>query len=574
MVRRWLHVLILTAVAVPSGAATARAGQAAAPTPAPAAAAGIPVESDLVLQKCGGCHRPDEQKRMTRISFRRASPENWELTIKRMVGLHGIALAPAEARAILKYLADNHGLAPEELRPARWEAERRQDDFTYAADASTTQICSVCHSLGRVLTERRTKEEWDLLIAMHRGYYPGVDSQPMHQGQGFRRTRRTDAAPGADNRDPVVKVVAHLSTAYPLITPEWTAWSAAMRPASVAGRWAVAGYARGKGPVYGEFSVQPDPSGPDAFITQTTLTVAGTTIVRRGRATVYTGYQWRGRASAEGETGSWREVMLIERNNREMSGRWFTGAHDEIGLDVTLTRVGGDPLVSGASLLSVRTGTTQMLSIYGANLPASIAPEAVSLGSGVRVANVTPVSAARLDVEVSVAADARIGPRDIVVAGAIKPAALVVYGTVDAIKVLPEAGFARVGGIVYPKQFAQFEAIGFTNGPDGEPGTKDDLMLGPVEATWTVEEYTSTFGDDDRQFSGSIDAAGFFTPAVDGPNPERSGNRNNIGDLWVVAQYTPAGAEAKPLKARGFLLVAPPVFMRWYGPRVDAGGEK
>jgi len=28
------------------------------------------------------------------------------------------------------------------------------------------------------------------------------------------------------------------------------------------------------------------------------------------------------------------------------------------------------------------------------------------------------------------------------------------------------------------------------------------------------------------------------------------------------------------LKARGFLLISVPVYMRWYGPLVDAGGEK
>ena len=37
---------------------------------------------------------------------------------------------------------------------------------------------------------------------------------------------------------------------------------------------------------------------------------------------------------------------------------------------------------------------------------------------------------------------------------------------------------ARVGGVVFPKSCAQFEAIGFSNGPDGKPDTADDLELG------------------------------------------------------------------------------------------------
>ncbi|MEQ1730131.1 MAG: hypothetical protein ABL982_17320, partial [Vicinamibacterales bacterium] len=31
--------------------------------------AGIPIESDLVKSKCGGCHKPDANNRMTRISY-------------------------------------------------------------------------------------------------------------------------------------------------------------------------------------------------------------------------------------------------------------------------------------------------------------------------------------------------------------------------------------------------------------------------------------------------------------------------------------------------------------------------
>src|SRR5215813_8551752 len=140
-------------------------------TPAPAPEAGIPVQNELVRAKCGGCHRADEQGRMTRISYRRATPENWEKTIKRMVALNNAKLEPDDARVILKYLADRHGLAPEELRPIAFEAERRLVDFPYIADKDTADLCSSCHSISRVMGERRTKEEWELLVAMHRGFY-------------------------------------------------------------------------------------------------------------------------------------------------------------------------------------------------------------------------------------------------------------------------------------------------------------------------------------------------------------------------------------------------------------------
>jgi len=77
---------------------------------------------------------------------------------------------------------------------------------------------------------------------------------------------------------------------------------------------------------------------------------------------------------------------------------------------------------------------------------------------------------------------------------------------------------------------------------------------------WSVEEYPATFNDDDTQFVGVLDQNGLFTPNVDGPNPKRSGNRNNIGDVWVVAELT----GANPIRARAHLLVTVPVYMNWF----------
>jgi quinohemoprotein amine dehydrogenase len=135
-----------------------------------------------------------------------------------------------------------------------------------------------------------------------------------------------------------------------------------------------------------------------------------------------------------------------------------------------------------------------------------------------------------------------------------------VYDTVSRIAVTPHAGMARVGGVRVPKQFQQFEARAYHDGPDGEANTDDDLDLGLVDATWGLEEYAATFGDDDLRYVGDIDGQGQFTPALDGPNAERNGNRNNVGDVWVVATY-PAGS--RTLRARAHLLVTVPNYLRW-----------
>src|SRR2546422_2720223 len=554
----------------------------------PAQNDGIPVQNDLVRARCGSCHKSDDKGRMSRISYRRATPENWERTIKRMVTLNKVNLNPADARTILKYLSDHHGLAPEEERPIAFEAERRMIEYTYDKDKDTSDTCSSCHTMARALSERRTKEEWELLVAMHRGYYPLVDNQPMNNGQGFRRTRAVQTEPGPDgrppdNRHPMEKAIEHLTKALPLTTPDWSTWSAAMQTPKLAGRWAFTGTAAGKGAVYGTVAITADSSAADAFSTETRYTVArtGETVTRTGKALVYTGYQWRGRGAAPGATEPWREVLFIERDWKTMWGRWYTGSYDETGIDVTLVRLTSEPVIFDSSVSAVKTPSAKTaVKIFGANLPTTVKAEGIAFGQGVTVARIVSARPDELAIDVDVAANAPIGPRDVSIAGTVKPSALVVYDKIDGIKVLPQAGMARVGGNVFPKQLQQFEAVGMNNGPDGKPDTPDDVNLGLVNVKWSVEEYTATFGDDDLQFVGTLDQNGLFTPNVDGPNPKRSGNRNNVGDVWVVAEFvdndpsTSSGSpraesrgDAKPmpkmLRARAHLLVTVPLYMAW-----------
>lgn len=545
---------------------------AAPPAPAPAAPVasafqqvgeGIPVTSDVVRQACGACHPSDAQGRMSRISYRRATPENWELTIKRMLALNNAPVTTEQARVVLKYLADNHGLAPEETRPIMFDAERRVQGqtFTYSADTQTHNLCNSCHSMGRVLSERRTPDEWKLLIAMHRGVYPGIDG-------GSGSFRRGAGAPGA--KAPMDLATDHLAKAFPLMSTEWSEWSAARAPMRLAGRWALSGHQTGLGPVYGEVSIEPQAGAVDGFVTKTTFTYvrSGKTVTRTGRGIVYTGFQWRGRATESAASpDEWREVAMISRDQNEIAGRWFTGFYADTGLDVTLRRVTPGALITGTDVASLKTGSTgQTVRIYGANLPAKLLASDVVLGAGVTVTRVVSTTPTMATVTVDVSGDARVGPRDVLVAGALRPAALVVYDKVDGVKVTPRAGMARVGGIVHPKMLQQFEAIAYHNGPDGKSGTDDDLMLGMVDATWSMEEYSATFVEDDVRYVGELSAAGLFTPNVDGINPERSGNRNNIGDVWIVADYTPAGGA--PVRGRAHLLVAPPLYMDWASTEV------
>jgi quinohemoprotein amine dehydrogenase len=263
--------------------------------------------------------------------------------------------------------------------------------------------------------------------------------------------------------------------------------------------------------------------------------------------------------------------MFIEPGWQEMSGRWFRGDYDEFGIDVTLKRLTAAPVVTGVAPTSLRTNTAgQAITIFGANLPRNAAALALSFGPSVRVERVVRATADSVSLVVAVDSAAAIGMRDVFVAGTSLRPGLAVYDRIDRMRVLPRHGMARVGGGAFPKQYVQFEAFAFHDGPDRRPETGDDLDLGPVPVTWALEEYAVTFDDDDIKFIGSIDQRGLFTPALDGPNPARSGNRNNVGDVWVVATYRPAGPGAQPMKARSLLVSTVPLYMRWEPWRVDA----
>jgi quinohemoprotein amine dehydrogenase len=61
-----------------------------------------------------------------------------------------------------------------------------------------------------------------------------------------------------------------------------------------------------------------------------------------------------------------------------------------------------------------------------------------------------------------------------------------------------------------------------------------------------------------------------FTPASDGPNPERKFSRNNYGDVWVVAtSKTEKEKDGRPMIGKGYLVVTVPTYIKWDQPEVE-----
>ena len=99
---------------------------------------GFPIRDTLVVAKCAGCHVKDSTGRvLQRLSLLRKTSEVWETSVRRMVRPHGGKLEHADARAIVKSLDDQQGIAPAEARRGRFEVERRLVDHRYTAETTT-----------------------------------------------------------------------------------------------------------------------------------------------------------------------------------------------------------------------------------------------------------------------------------------------------------------------------------------------------------------------------------------------------------------------------------------------------
>lgn len=563
---------------------TAALAQTPAAAPAPASEKpeeGIPVTDPLVISKCGTCHTKDEKGNLTRISWERSTPEGWEEAIKRMMRLNGLTLTSAEARSIVKYLATYHGLAPEEAKTVMYMAEHRVIDEPSIPNDDVRGACANCHAFGRPMSWRRSKDDWKLLTNLHVALYATAD-QAFRRGIYAGGGGNAPMVPGAAGPPalPVDTALDFLGKTAPLHTPEWASWRARMRAPKIAGRWLVTADIPGKGRYVGEVQVEPG-AAEDEFVTRVNLTSIkdGSKLSRTGTGLVYAGYAWRGRSKGAGPAGATpddvsaeaREALLISQDQLSAEGRWYWGEYQEFGFDVKMQRASAEATLFGIDRVALKTGAQGVrVRVVGDSLPGQIAAADLDFGSGVTVRRIVSHSSTEVVAEVDVAANAVPGKRDISLHRAVLTGGLAVYDRVDYIKVLPENALSHLGGGAHTKGFQQFEAIGYQRGEDGKPHTADDVELGPVDVTWSVEEFLSVYGDDDKAYVGTLSPTGLFTPGMEGPNPERKFSRNNYGDIWVVATAkNEKGIDGRPLVGKSYLVVTVPLYLQWDQPEVS-----
>jgi quinohemoprotein amine dehydrogenase len=500
---------------------------------------GIPVTDALVISKCGSCHPVDGHGTMQRLSWERATPEAWQEVLKRMIREQSVNVTPVEARSIVKYLSTKHGLTPTEAKPVMYYAERRvHQEATSTQDRDQTNLvetCGKCHDAARPLSWRRFSEDWKQFGSEHAARFKFKADESL---------------------------IAYLAKIAPLTTPEWTSRAEQPHTPALAGKWLVTAHLPGRGNFYGEMTVVAGDTDGE-FSTHATLHSAkdGSTLTRTGRNVVYAGSAWRGRSSGDRQEGGEpddprsdaREVLWVSADGSQAEGRWYWGQYSEFGFDVRLQRAQDKATVLLVDPPSFKTGSTSnRFRLIGANFSARATPSDVTLGSGVTVRRIVSSTPTELVSEVDVARDAIPGHRDVTCLDFTLPRSLAIYDRVDYIKATPESSMAAFGSDTYMRGFQHYEAIGYQRGPDGKLHTEDDLELGPVEVSWSMEVFYETDASQ-RNMVGRLSPTGFFTPAAQDPG-------NNF-DVWVVATAkdltTPDG---KPLAGKGYLVVTVPTY--------------
>ncbi len=499
----------------------------------------IPVESEVVRNTCGGCHLVDSHRCMSRISNLRKTPEGWEDTVRRMGRTNGVPSSASQAREIIGYLADNQGLSSSEASAIAYAMEGRRNVVENVPNEDVKNVCTRCHSYARIAGERRTREEWFKLKDFHLASFPEELNNP-------------DWPASAD------KALTYLAGQFPLHTPEWDQERG--QPPLVKSSWVVLGHQPGRGDYFGRMSITPGKDG--IYQSVTTMEFAdGAKEERKGEGVCYGGYAWRGSThSSDGKTI--REVFELSPDRRVARGRWFWEEQPAIGgeeqryLDTAPRTILG---VLPRALKTPTAGTN--ITIVGINLPTGLAAADLKLGGNIKVISILADTSNQVVARVSVLPGATVGLRDIDLRGTVGRKLIGLYDNPGYIRVLPERGGARVGGVTVPKQSQQFEAVAYSDGPDGIAGTGDDFEIGTIQPKWEIGNYYYKYFADDKQFVGTIDQNGLFTPAVETANAERPETLNNTGSVWVVASYKPPDAK-QSFEGRAYLLVSASVYIK------------
>jgi quinohemoprotein amine dehydrogenase len=402
-----------------------------------------------------------------------------------------------------------------------------------------TQMCARCHSGARVMLQRRPLTEWEHLMHFHVGQFPTIEYQALGRDRDWVGIAFKEMVPW-------------LAKELPYESPAWNDWKV-RAPVSPAGRWTVAGHWPGKGAYAGVMEVQAGDTADRYAVRLDGAWADGRPLAGSGSALVYTGYEWR----AELDVGGVKMRQVLALHGDHAAGRLFEREQDESGGDFHAARQGAGTVLLALQPAHIRTGDTATLRVVGTGLDG-----AVKLPRGLTLVETVSRDAQQLVLKVAAAKNAPTGLQPLQVGAA--SARLAVFSRIDYVKVSPDYAVGRIGGNggSTPVVQGRFEAIAHSAGPDRKPGTRDDWVIGPVPAKWSVEPFDEVARNDrDAEFAGIMNPdTGVFMPGGAGPNPLRRMSTNNAGNLNAVATVTEG---SRTLTGKGRFIVT---VQRWNNP--------
>lgn len=464
---------------------------------------------EILANACGACHLQDDEGRYSRIDLSRRTPEGWEMNVVRMMRNYGVQLSDDDFVTVLRHLSDTRGLSVAETDGFRYILEREPLAEDVGPNEVMTQTCGRCHSYARVALQRRSPEDWEKLLHFHLGQYPSLEYQALARDRDWWGIAQGD-------------VLKELTTRYVLGDPPPNA------DVDLSGAWRVAGRQPGRGVYDGVLTIIRD--GDGYTVTQALNFADGQSETRAGAAYLYGAAEWRATMTA-GDV-ELREVMAL-RDDGSMEGRWFHTEQTALGGRIHAVRMDAAPQILSVAPDHIRAGETVEMRIMGVGLSGDVA-----LPAGLTASTLSSDPTAMV-LRVTAASDAMVGRGAVAVGDAVHDGAVGVYTALDRVTVEPAATYSRIGGNGGPiaKQPAVFDAVGWLNGPDGQPETEDDIRIGVLHAEWSIDNFDEAAAAvEDAKFAGKIGPTGIFMSAGAGPNPERVMSTNNAGNLSVIAR--------------------------------------
>ncbi|AXX92768.1 quinohemoprotein amine dehydrogenase subunit alpha [Malaciobacter molluscorum LMG 25693] len=493
--------------------------------------------------KCIACHTGSLKDGLSRISDQRKTPEGWYMTINRMQRIHGLLLTQQEEKDVVKYLSDNQGLTPKEIKPFKYVLDKTPNYQEKKTDELFTQMCIRCHSQARIGLQRRTAKEWDGLVNFHVAQFISFEVQANARDRDWLGIAQK-------------KIVPYLEKLYGKQEKTWTNYLKSVKNYELPLSWTFEGHSAKDGDF--DATLKLTKAKDDSYIAiyeQSYLN--GKSFKASGKAILYSKSELR--ISLKDANGiRYSQILHINPINSEVEGRIYQTEHSELG--ASLKGIASDnkkSVITGIFPNAIKSNDKTKLVIVGSSLSSDI-----TLPKSLKLLKTISKSKNKIELEVLAKDINSVKQFDLKVGNTSIKDAIVIYNKVDYLKIIPGYAISRYGSSTekIKKEFTQFEAIGFSNGADGKKGTSDDIKLKPVNVIWNMKPFDEQAKEDrDIMYAGSINRyTGLFTPSEGGYNPTRKLMANNVGNLMITATFL---QNNKYLEAKSHLIVTVPKFV-------------